>query len=192
MVATRARRLRGCERPPALPWTVPAHVLGHFSGPFHSQASNVPIAPGALPDEFRTGRLVEVRFFDGVAELESLASAMAELRIPWPSDALLLVQILVREGKLDLNGNVLNEAHQVVSRSMIIGILRTVRDRVLSLALRLEQENPHLGDSGSASATPAVGRDVRIIVNGASRILRWPAKSSRRRFRSGLEIANRS
>jgi len=61
---------------------------------------------------------------------------------------------------------VLQEAHQVVSRSLVVSILRTVRDRVLALALRLEAENPHLGETGVRANGPAVGRDVQIIVNG--------------------------
>lgn len=145
-----------------------AHVLGHFSGMFQSQARNVPIAPTAFPKEYREGRLFEVRFFDGVAELEVLAAANSELTIPWPADALMLVQMLVQKGELNLNGNVLNEAHQVVSRSTVVGILRTVRDRVLALALRLEEENPYLGETGVRVDNPAVARDLQIIVNGGS------------------------
>lgn len=142
------------------------HVLGFFSGFFGSSAKNVPIGPMAFPVEYRTGRLFEVRFFDGVAALESLAAAEAELRIPWPADALLLVQHLVARGEVDMNGHVLQEAHQVISRSTVVGILRTVRDRVLALALRLEQENPHLGEAGAEAASPSVGKDVQIIVHG--------------------------
>src|SRR5579885_363811 len=144
-----------------------AHVLGHFSGPFQSQAKNVPIGPLAFPKEYRDGHLFRVCFFESVAELEELAaSTTSELTMPWPADALLLAQILVRQGKLDLNGNVLQEAHKVIARSQIVGILRTVRDRVLALALRLEQENPHLGEAGVETSNPAIGRDVQIIING--------------------------
>jgi hypothetical protein len=179
VVATRARipeleawvqkELDGYEDSTELPsyrGPFPAHVLGYFSGMFGSHASNVPIAPSAFPAEYREGRLFEVRFFDGVAELETLAAATSELQIPWPADALILVQHLVGKGQINLNGNVLQEAHQVISRSSVVGILRTVRDRVLALALRLEQENPHLGETGVQPASPAVGRDVHIIVNG--------------------------
>lgn len=179
VVATRARireleawvqvELDGYEDASDLPpyrGPFPAHVLGYFSGFFGSSAQNVPIAPSAFPSKYRTGQLFEVRFFDGVAELETLAAAKAELRIPWPADALLLVQHLVAEGEMNLNGHVLQEAHQVISRSTIVGILRTVRDRVLALALRLEQENPHLGEAGVDAASPGIGRDVQIIVNG--------------------------
>jgi AbiTii len=143
-----------------------AHVLGHFSGWFQSQASNVPIGAAAFPEDLREGRLFQVRFFDGVAALEALAAANSELQIPWPADAILYAQMLVDQGKVNFNGHVLNEAHQVISRSTIVGILRTVRDRVLALALRLEQENPHLGEAGAPVASAAVGRDVQIIVNG--------------------------
>lgn len=140
------------------------HVLGHFSGMFQSQASNVPIAPMLFPEEYRAG-LFKAAFFEGVAALEALAAANSELTIPWP-DALMLVQVLEREGKFDLNGNVLQEAHQVVSRSVVINLLRTVRDRVLALALRLEAENPHLGETGVLAEGPTVGRDAHIIVHG--------------------------
>lgn len=141
------------------------HVLGHFSGMFQSQAANVPIAPMLFPEEYRAG-LFQAAFFEDVAALEALAAANSELTIPWPADALMLVQVLEREGKLDLNGNVLQEAHQVVSRSVVINLLRTVRDRVLALALRLEAENPQLGEAGVRAEGPAVGRDVQIIVHG--------------------------
>ena len=95
-----------------------------------------------------------------------MAAANSELTIPWPADAFMLVQALERQGKLDLNGNVLQEAHQVVLRSVVINLLRTVRDRVLALALRLEAENPQLGEAGVRARGPAVGRDVQIIVHG--------------------------
>ena len=143
-----------------------AHVLGYFSGPFQSSAQNVPIASVAFPEELRHGRLFEVRFLDSVAELESLQSAGTELRIPWPADALMLCQSLVQRGKVDFNGHILQEAHQVVSRSTVVGILRTVQDRILTLALRLEQENPDLGGAGAPTASSAVAQDVHIIVNG--------------------------
>jgi hypothetical protein len=179
VVATRARipeleawvqkELDGYEDASDLPayrGPFPAHVLGYFSGMFGSHASNVPIAPSAFPEQYRKGRLFEVRLFDGVGEVETLAAAKSELQMPWPADALMLVQHLVAKGELNLNGNVLQEAHQVISCSTIVGILRTVRDRVLALALRLEQDNPHLGDAGVHPASAAVEQDIHIIVNG--------------------------
>ncbi len=179
VVATRARlpeleawvqnELGGYENADDLPTyrgPFPAHVLGFFSGPFQSSARNVPIAPSAFPEDMREGRLFQVRFFDSVAELEVLSAADSGLRIPWPADALMLCQYLVSKGRLDFSGNVLQEAHQVVSRATVVGILRTVRDRVLTLALRLEQENPDLGQAGAPAASPAAARDVQIIVHG--------------------------
>lgn len=142
-----------------------AHVLGHFSGPFQSHASNLPIPPSSFPEDYRQS-LFQISFFEGVAELESLATASTDLQMPWPADALMLVQVLEREGKLNLNGHVLNQAHRVVPRSLIAGVLRTVRDRVLALALRLEEENPRLGEAGVDPASQVVARDVSIIVHG--------------------------
>ncbi len=78
------------------------HVLGHFSGMLQSEASNVPIAASLFPSEYQP-RLFKANFFEGVAALEVLASANSELTIPWPADALMLVQMLERQGKLNLD-----------------------------------------------------------------------------------------
>ena len=57
-------------------------VLGDAMGPYGSGLRNFPIPPVALSKEFRGGQLFKLYFFEGVAELESLAAAKQTARVP--------------------------------------------------------------------------------------------------------------
>lgn len=147
----------------------PTVVLGHLVGPFGREVRNAPIPPSAYPAELRDGHLWRVSLGSGVSELESLAARDEAVQLAWPPDMIPYTTYLQQRGECGIDPMMsLVGAKQVLDRSVIVGLLRAVRDRVLSLALRLEVENPKLGEPGEPPAAATVGRDVHVIVNGGS------------------------
>lgn len=128
--------------------SIPVLVLGDFSGPFGSGLKNAPIPQLSIDEEHRDW-LFQVSFRDGVAALEDLVhSPEGGLRYPWPADVVAYYGQRIYE-----NMNCLT-AHRVVSTAVVTGILDTIRTRVLSFALEIEEAAPEAGegDPGAVSA----------------------------------------
>ncbi|MEU3457849.1 hypothetical protein ABZ671_30300 [Micromonospora sp. NPDC006766] len=130
-----------------------SQVYGHFSGPFGSGFQNAPIPSVAFPKEYRE-LLFSVSFYQPVAELEEMARSDKTLRSEWPADALMLTQMLMREGKLSLDGRlVLNQAYRPIPTSVVAGVLDSVRSRILDLALTLEDVAPTAGEKNGPNVS---------------------------------------
>lgn len=126
-----------------------AVVLGNFSGAFGSGLNNAPIPQFSILEEHREW-LFHVSFLQGVAELEELAQmGDGGLRFPWPADLVAFYGQKIYE-----NMNCLS-ANRVVSTSVVTGILDTVRTRVLSFALEIEEASPDAGEDGPANVSTA-------------------------------------
>ncbi len=111
---------------------------GHFSGPFGSGLKNALIPPISVPEDFR--EIVETAYiFDPIGSLaEGLAGEGTDttLRSEWPANMVVLVGSNIYRNMTCLS------AWRLIPRGSLMGILDTVRNRVLSFALAIEAELP--------------------------------------------------
>jgi len=127
--------------------------LGHFVGPFQSEMRNVPLPPSNLPEAHRHlathAYLVEsISVYSALTE-----NATGSLQIDWPADAVLAF------GDRFAQNMTLLRAWRVLSRAAVRGIIETVKNRILSLALDLAAEPL---DTNHASAAAEVGVEQRV------------------------------
>ena len=121
-----------------------AHSKGNFSrigGIF----KNMPIPPSTIPDEFR--KYIETAHFsEGVGAYESLSKQASKeskgtVHIPWPAD---MVRVVGSEIYQDMY---CIEAWMDIPVGRLIGLLDTVRNRVLNFVLEIEGEDPEAGEA---------------------------------------------
>jgi hypothetical protein len=144
-------------------------VLGHLSGAFGREVKNAPLPPLAFPESLRDGFLWRIALPQGVAQLENWAARGNAIEFGWPPDMIVYTEYLQRQGECTIDPSfTLIQARQVLDHGTVVGVLRAVRDRVLTLALRLEADNPALGEPGGPQVGPGVGRDVSIIMHGGT------------------------
>jgi hypothetical protein len=112
--------------------------FGHFAGPFGSGLQNAPIPPRCIPEEFREW-IEKIEMFEGVSTYEDYTREEA-VRIQWPPDLTALVGLRIYQ-----NMNCL-QAWKLLPRGTVVGLLDTIRNRVLSFALEIEEIAPDAGD----------------------------------------------
>lgn len=127
-----------------------AHATGHLAGPFNSGYQNITIPPMVLP-EWGRRYAEEVRFTQPIATIEDLGKGEGVVSCQWPGNLLAYMQ--TKEGNKFANGLVLYAAWQTVAKASVVGIVDTVRNRVLEFALRLEQEAPAAGEPDKPDST---------------------------------------
>ena len=129
----------------ALPDSRKCHGMpyGHFVGAFGRAVQNCPIPVTALPEELR--ETMSHRYFrEGVGALKNLVESVEgpSLRFAWPAEA----SALVRPENL-ASDLVLAQGWIYVDKGRVVGILSTVRNRILSFALEIEASYPHAGEA---------------------------------------------
>jgi hypothetical protein len=126
--------------------------------PTEIRLDNVAITPDKVPEPVRR-RLFEHQFSQPVAVYEDwLRTQTGDLTVPWPTED------LARYGGRLFGSTICLAAWQVLSRAALIGIVDGVRNRLIELALDLEQEAPDAGDL-PLSQLPVSGEQVTNIVN---------------------------
>ena len=113
---------------------------GHFSGTFGSELRNADMPIFCLPSEFRENCSI-AKFNSPIATLESLSS----------SDSGVLTQdwnpiILAKYGSAMYEGYHCIQAWKVLPASAVIGIIDTVKTKILNFALEIEMINKDAGD----------------------------------------------
>jgi len=143
-------------------------ALGHFSGPFGSSMRNVTIPPGVLPKELRHWAS-EHAFFASAGELEAMAANAKKgvMHGKWPGDMIAFIQHRVEI----FEGMVLSDAWKMIPKPKIVGILDTIRTRVLEFALAVENEEPLAGDAAPGEGPKLQPQTVtkifnRVVVHG--------------------------
>ena len=119
---------------------------GHFSGPFGSGMKNAPIPSISIPEKFRhTIENLEIR--QGISSLNELVenSDGKDLHSSWSHDLIPLVA-----GKIYENMNLIS-AWREIPAALIIGILDTVRNRILNFVLEVEEETEETEDPTATS-----------------------------------------
>ncbi len=133
---------------------------GHFSGFYGSGLRNAPIPMNCLPKEWRE-LMSKVHFLEGVSELRDLVNNTEDgtLQQMWLAD---LYPVVGRKIYQNMN---LMQAWKIIPKSAIVGILDTVRNKVLNFALEIESANPDAGEAASTTEPPVPAATVQQIFN---------------------------
>ena len=110
---------------------------GKFSGPFGSGIDNAPIPPAVIDKEHRDS-LFKVYLMQPVGELEELAIPKGETNsiiLSWPANLIMYYQ--QRE---IYTGYSLSSAWNLLTTTTIVGVLETIKARVLDFVLAIEDE----------------------------------------------------
>ena len=139
---------------------------GTFLGPMMSQINNQPLMASALKANHRfwatTASLNEaIAAYEEMSKGESDGSA----QIPWPADLVVIYQSKFFEGYA------LNRAWQEIPMGAIIGVVDTVRTRVLQFALEVRSELAVEGDGETVPPPAFVDRAVQTIIYGGNNIV---------------------
>lgn len=117
-------------------------VRGHIRR-FGLHWNDAPIMATFLPEKLRDWG--EVCYLDQpIASIASLAASVqdgGQLRMPWPQE------LAIKFGAKGYRGFECLGAWQVISLHALVGIVDTVRNRVLEFSLRIEAENPAAGEA---------------------------------------------
>lgn len=125
--------------------SIEVNSFGHFIGPFRMEYKNFPIPPAAVPEEYRS-MISRATLTAPISSLEGTLEAGngQNLRAPWPPNLTLKLEDQIIE---DMS---LIDAWREVPLGSAIGIIDTVKSRVLSFVLAIERElksdNKGLGD----------------------------------------------
>jgi hypothetical protein len=146
----------GVDLPPYRP-KIQTQVLGDFSGPFGSGASNMGLSPEVVPEEFQ-GHLFSTEIRQGVAEIETLlSSGENEFQIPWPMNVVAALQ-----SRFMQNMNLMG-ARQILPATVLQGTLSGIRDRIVEFALEIEKVNPDAGEADQGEEPIEQSRVVQIF-----------------------------
>ncbi len=132
---------------------------GTFFGPFRAQLTNWPIPPVAVDEKYRE-KLFTVIHESGVAHYEELLrSGSQELGQPWPADFIALY------GQTFIKGYTCTSAALIIGKESIVAMLDQVRNRILSFALEVEEENPEAGEASPGEEPPVSRQRVDQVFN---------------------------
>jgi len=124
-----------------------------------------PLASMIMPEPLQD-RATSLEFRQPIAALQALVSDgdnTGLVMIPWPGDLVLWVQ---KEGKFAKGAHVVIHAiWQSVSTAAIVGIIDTVRNRVLEFSLRLGQQIPELLEQPADAPPPQAVDAAQTIYN---------------------------
>jgi hypothetical protein len=116
--------------------------FGHFVGPMGSGIKDAPIGESSIEPRVRD-MLTHVQMRQGVSELKDLIdhNKDGQIRNHWPADACRLVSGQYADHLA------LAQAWTMLPRANVVGVLSTVRNRILDFALEIEASNPNAGEA---------------------------------------------
>lgn len=120
-------------------------IVGVWMGPVNS--ISMPVSMAGVTNEFFEDHF-KTAFPHPLRELESITTADEDPSIQWDPFIVHQYNRLVTSAGVSYASHQLIEARAVVSRSMLAGILDSIRSKVLDLALELEQVAPESGEIG--------------------------------------------
>lgn len=119
---------------------VNCQAKGHFGGAFGAELKNMPIPAGCLPEKCQDWAKA-CHLIQPVSALEELSKGEGDLlQCDWPAE-------IIASTSPVYQGYNLYGAWLIISKSAIVAILDTVRNRILSFALEIEKENPDAGEA---------------------------------------------
>ena len=140
---------------------LPGAVLADFSGPFGSGLRNAQVPKFSVDKDDRDW-LFSNKMLQPVAELERLTKGKESetLKSPWPADVVAYYQ-----RKEIYEGMVLVSAWRTLTKPSLIGILDTIRTRVLDFILQIEDEIDFENSSDSSESVKKNSKKITQIVN---------------------------
>lgn len=134
--------------------------LANFEGPMVS-VKNHPITRAILPVEMQDGECFMITIYQSIAEVQNLMKGNDGTRFGWPGDAILLYNMLIRQGKGDVDPKLVCMSVQIPIPDYIFeGVLDAVRNKALDLVLELESTVPEAGQVNAPEATRSEAREV--------------------------------
>ncbi len=132
---------------------------GYFSGPFGSGLNNAPIPPSCIPKEFRE-TISKAYLRDPISYYDSLVKEKDSgvFKAPIPADLLVLVGDKIYE-----NMNCMS-AYREIPYGAIAALLDTIKNRILSFVLELEDVIPDV-DESETTRRPLSQEQVRQVFN---------------------------
>ena len=133
---------------------------GVFLVPYQGQLSDQPLAPGVLSEEHR--HWAEQAFLDQPIIAYELPKddVHGTVHIAWPPDLTVHYQTAFFEGL------VLNRAWQEIPKSLFIGLVDIVRNRVLRFALEIRKELGLVGGSADNLESTKIEQIVQSQIIG--------------------------
>lgn len=124
---------------------VDVNAHGHLSGPFQAEMRNISIPASCLAEKLRDWARRSY-IIQPISSLEDMVKGDGDnFRCEWPGDLVASIADKIYRGYN------LYAAWQVISRGAIIAILDTVRNRILSFVLEIEEEAPDAGEAPPGS-----------------------------------------
>lgn len=144
-----------------------SEVRGDYSGPFGSGVNFGLVPASAFPDKIANSHLFEIEFRQSVAELESMRGT-DDLRAMWSADTIAHANALIQAGAVQLYESMfLQQAYRPIPQYVVVGVLESVRNRILDLGLTLEAEYPQAGGRDvPAPPSSAIEHVVNNIYGG--------------------------
>jgi len=136
-----------------IPVTVQAHLRFGYQ---HFTAAQV--MTSHLPEELKHWGHV-CRLFQPIAEITAMSNAdkNTEFQFNWPQE------MAVKFGSKGYNNAECLGAWQVFSANVLVGVIDTVRNRLLEFALQIERENPDAGEAPPDSQPVAPDRIQPLV-----------------------------
>ncbi|HEY1722228.1 MAG TPA: hypothetical protein VGG27_13370 [Magnetospirillaceae bacterium] len=137
------------------------HFLGSFSRVLHDQ----PLAAAVLKPEHRHWA-TEIRLIQPVAAYET-SDKLTNGTFPWPAD------LVVRYQSKFIEDFALNRAWLEVPASTMIGLVDTVRTRILTFALQIQDEIGNEDEAHSVEKLPSavIERIVNVTIYGGQNVI---------------------
>jgi AbiTii len=130
--------------------------FGHFSGP-RDVMRDAPIAESSIPVDCRE-LLTQMEMREGIGGIqELLRTHKSDLKHQWPPDACRLIS-----GQYASHYTLI-QAWQLVPRSGVVGLLDTVRNKILNFALEIEATNPDAGEATTGTAAVSKEKVTHIF-----------------------------
>jgi plasmid stabilization system protein ParE len=107
------------------------------------QLQRFPIPQLALSEKYRGSQFFKLHFLEGVGELEALAAEKQTLQAPWPTDVVMGFPIMAKEGTVKIDTTMtFVEIWKEIPYPTIVGVLDSIRTRLLDLSMQLGEEEP--------------------------------------------------
>ncbi len=131
---------------------------GHFAGAFGSALNNADMLTYSLPEQLQKS-LSKAYFFSPIATLESLTNDESEVLTQDWNPA-----IIAHYGSKMYEGYNCMQAWKVIPASAVVGIIDTVKTKILNFALEIELLNPQAGEA-ALNSNPIPQEKVTQIFN---------------------------
>jgi hypothetical protein len=141
-----------------------AAAKGLFVGSFGSQIKNQPIPPGMLEERHR--RFAESAvLFQPIASYENV-NGDSRFVIEWPPNLTVLYQAAFFEGHYALN-----RAWQEIPGSVLVGLIDTIKTRVLRFALELKDDLGSVSDDLNELPQEKIDQRVVTYIFGGTNVI---------------------